>query len=416
MRSRPLVFLALLLPLLLAPALAPRAAGAAAPPSTVAGGLRVMHTARYRVHTDLEYALAEDLGRRMDAMYDEYARRLSNFDAPRSGSKFDVYLFARRKDYLKFVGPGMANTFGVTVPDLNIVASFLEEQGRDNLRATLKHEAFHQFAHSVIHKNLPPWLDEGMAVMFQEGIWTGRSFRLGQVPPRRVRQLRHDIANGRVVDFRQMMILPLEQWNAATERDRFAGGRNYNQSWAMCHFLVYAGEDGKPKYRARFLDMLKRIQNGTDASEAFKQAFSPNVEGFQAKFTQWASTLSATPDATLIERQNILADVLAMASKRGRRFDAVAEFRDAMVRTGWQGTYSNGDLEWETDPNPRVYFRALDGRDYARDEFYFDLRPGAPLPDVVLNSPGQIRLRTVFHDKPGGGGIEHEVLVEGAAR
>src|SRR5690349_13493505 len=143
MRARPL-----LIPFLLVCGLL------ALPPAAARADLRVMHTAHYRVHTDLEYALAEDLGKRLDAMYDEYARRLSNFDTPHSGSKFDVYLFAKRKDYLKFVGPRLANTWGVTVNEINVVASFLEEQGRDNLRSTLKHEAFHQFAHLVINKEL----------------------------------------------------------------------------------------------------------------------------------------------------------------------------------------------------------------------------------------------------------------------
>ena len=51
-------------------------------PLARAGELRILGTTHYRLHTDLDPKLAEDLGRRMDAMWEEYARRLANFDAP----------------------------------------------------------------------------------------------------------------------------------------------------------------------------------------------------------------------------------------------------------------------------------------------------------------------------------------------
>src|SRR3954470_13035285 len=141
----------------------------------------------------------------------------------------------------------MSNAAGVTIPDINVVAADLESQGRDSLRQTLQHEAFHQFASSVISDDLPPWLNEGLAVMFQEGIWTGRTFLLGQVPPRRVRQLQQDIAVIRLVDFRAMLKMSLNEWNRTLDSDRLAGSRQYTQAWAMCHFLVYASENGKTK-------------------------------------------------------------------------------------------------------------------------------------------------------------------------
>src|SRR2546423_868648 len=44
--------------------------------------LRLLHSAHYRIYTDLDAPLAEDLSRRMDAMYEEYSRRLADFRAP----------------------------------------------------------------------------------------------------------------------------------------------------------------------------------------------------------------------------------------------------------------------------------------------------------------------------------------------
>src|SRR3712207_6778514 len=42
--------------------------------------LSTVKTKHYLIHSDLDDALVYDLGRRMDAMYDEYSRRLSDFD------------------------------------------------------------------------------------------------------------------------------------------------------------------------------------------------------------------------------------------------------------------------------------------------------------------------------------------------
>src|SRR6185295_13641529 len=132
------------------------------------------------------------LARRMDAMFDDYSRRLADFNPDRR-AKFEVYLFKKRSDYLTFTKNKVPNTGGVFMPGRDTLAAFLEGQGRDALRRTLQHEAFHQFAFNAISPNLTPWVNEGLATVFEEGIFMGRSFSLGQVPPRRVRQLQYDI-------------------------------------------------------------------------------------------------------------------------------------------------------------------------------------------------------------------------------
>lgn len=398
-----------------APAASPAArapAGATRVPHVPSTPLRILHSTHYRIHTDLDRNLTEDLSRRMDAMYEEYSRRLASFDANHSGDKFDVFLFAKRKNYLDFTGNKMSNAGGVTIPDINCVAADLESQGRDALRATLQHEAFHQFAASVISQDLPPWINEGLAVMFQEGIWTGRSFMLGQVPPRRVRQLQKDIADKRLIDFNTMLNMKLSSWNTTLDSDRVAASTQYTQAWAMCHFLVYATENGQYKYRARFLDLLQRIHAGTDSMEAFKIAFSPNVEGFQKKFLAWAKTLGSTPEATLIEHHNVLADMLTTFASEGKRFGTMNEFRKMLVDGGYQMQYTVNDLKWVTDANPKIYFNDLAGKPYQPHEQYFELHGNAPMPDFVCDPVGQIHLRTRFYDAPGGK-VERETLVEG---
>ena len=235
---------------------------------------RQFETRHYRVWTDVDLELARDLCARMDAMYDEYARRFASLGAgvPQT-EKFDVRIFALREDYARFTRDRLPNTGGIFMPGRKLLAVFVEGQGRDGVRRTLQHEAFHQFAHRAVGPDMPVWLNEGIAQVFEEAIWTGDAFVLGQVPPRRIRQLQQDLKEDRLINFRKLFAMDDAAWERAFQ-DPAAMATQYNQAWAMAHYLLYAtGTDGQPVHRARVLDMLRRCKNGAAPTEAFTQAF-----------------------------------------------------------------------------------------------------------------------------------------------
>lgn len=103
------------------------------------GGLREIKTRHYEMHTDLPDGIARDFAERLDAMYDEYARRLSDFPPPKSVKNLPVYLFQKQEDYVAFTKS--PNTGGVFKPGpQTFLASFLEGQGLEEMRHTLQHE------------------------------------------------------------------------------------------------------------------------------------------------------------------------------------------------------------------------------------------------------------------------------------
>src|SRR5437763_16402672 len=117
----------------------------------------------------------------------------------------EVYLFQSRGDDISFPGNRIQSSGGVFMPAKHTLAAFLEGQGHDGLRRTLQHEAFHQFAFSAISPDLPIWLNEGLAQLFEEALWTGNGFMLGQVPPRRIRQMKADIDAHRLIPFKTFL-------------------------------------------------------------------------------------------------------------------------------------------------------------------------------------------------------------------
>src|SRR5687767_5706315 len=277
-----------LLPLLLVAAPLARVAPAAGPPN-----MREMQIRHYRIHTDLDFELANDLANRLDAMYEAYSWRLRLFkEDGRPLPRFEVYLYTNSNDYLALTGQRMKHTGGVFMSGRNLLASFLKGQGRDGLRRTLQHEAFHQFAHTVISPNMPVWLNEGLAQVFEEAVWNGSNFSLDQVPPRRIRQLQADLQNRRFVKFETLMGLSPMEWAKRLEIDQQTGATQYNQSWAMVYFLINARDDDDGyRYRQRLLRLLELLRDGKEADAAFRSAFGQNIEGFEKRFVEYARQL-----------------------------------------------------------------------------------------------------------------------------
>ena len=396
-----------LIPFLAVLALAPARSDAAGPP-----GLRVIETRHYRIHTDLDFELANDLAQRLEAMYSAYSWRLRVFaEDGREIPRFEVYLYRRQRDYLNLTGQRMKHTGGVFMSGRNLLASFLEEQGRDALRRTLQHEAFHQFAHTVISPNMPVWLNEGLAQVFEEAVWNGSNFSLEQVPPRRIRQLQADLQNRRFVKFETLMGLSPMEWAKRLEIDQQTGATQYNQSWAMVYFLINARDDDDGyRYRQRLLRLLELLHQGKEADAAFRSAFGQNIEGFEKRFVEYARQLKPTPQATLLENQDVLGDLIVELKRLGKQYDTVDALRDAVVQGRYRLTYTRGALKWTTDDDVGVYFSDATGHPFRADQLFFQDRRGAPLPDLVCRYSPEMQFRTRFFVE--NGKIEHEVLTE----
>jgi hypothetical protein len=374
--------------------------------------LRQFNTRHYLVHTDLDTALSADLAQRLDAMYDEYSQRLALFQGKGAVPRLEVYLFRTQRDYSAFTGGKMQNSGGVFLPGENLLAAFLGDLGRDQLRRTLQHEAFHQFAYNAIATELPVWLNEGLAQYFEEGLWNGDGFLHGEVPPRRLRQLRADMEGDRLVPFSELLHMNNDTWTARLAASRADGVTQYNQSWAMVHFLVTAQDDGgQYLYRSRLIDMLRLLHAGKSPDDAFHDAFGSNVDGFHDRFIAYAGRLKATAEATVIENQGVLADLMIDFERNGRRFSDIPSLRRFVIKGRYALHYSRGDLAWDTDPDMNNYFCDLAGRPFDADELYLSPRTGAPLPDLVCRYSGRMVLRTRFHDAENGT-VDHELLIE----
>lgn len=373
-------------------------------------GMRVIKTKYYSVHTDLkDEDFTKDLTTRMDIMYEQYVRAWPEFRPPAKAAAQPVYIFESKAKYGSFVGvAAAANTGGLFRGGPHAyLTSFLEGQGRDALRRTLQHEAFHQFAYFNISRAIPTWLNEGLAQVFEEGIWTGKTFILGQIPPRRIRQLQADVQKHALVTFDKFLFITNRQWGESLHASLEQGATNYNEAWAVAHFL---SEGNNPDMRKKLVQLLQRlhVDENTDPTDAFKQYFS-DTRSFQNRFDRWAQTMRPTPEATLIERQETLGDFLIGLSNEGKKYDTIAEFRGDVVGSGMAMSYTHGAVKYSTDKDPAVYFSDLSGKLYTDAQLLLEPVAGAPLPDIVCHPNGLFVVRTHFYK--GAAHLEHEVSI-----
>jgi len=379
----------------------------AATTASATPNLTLTRTKFYLIHSDLDDALIYDLGTRLDSMYAEYSRRLSDFDLRADRKPLDVYLFRTKADYTAFTAGKHQNTGGVFLPSRNQLVSYLDGQ-RDTLRRTLQHEAFHQFAHKALGPNVPVWLNEGLAQLFEEGIWTGEGFLMQQVPPRRLRQLQSDIKNNKLLPLKTILELSPDQWAANLSKDAGAGTIQYNQAWAMIHYMAY-GDSGKNGLK--LVEMLRALTRGKEGLPAFEDAYGANLTAFRNGFERYASSLQPTEESTLIDRHEVLTDLCAQLADRGKTFRDVAEFRKLVDSYRYKLRYTRGQVSWTADPGS--YFRDGNGRAYPQETLFFDARPGGPLPDLVFKQAGlRLSLRGRFFTSQDGKKLEYEVLVE----
>jgi hypothetical protein len=278
--------------------------------------LRIYHTPYYIIHTDLPEENVPEVLVRMNRMAEEFQNRTRDFSR-RIQNRLPFYLYQNERDYLAAGGvPGSAGAF--TGETLMAVA----DRGvtRDTWH-TIQHEGFHQFANAVIGGNLPIWVNEGLAEYFGEAIFTGDGFITGVIPPWRLQRVKNGIQRGHFMPIERMMMLTHAEWNADLDL------ANYDQAWAMVHFLAHA-DDGR--YQPALTAFMHEIARGRNWEIAWRSSFG-DAAGFEQRWQAWWMDLPANPTADLYRQVTVatLTSFLARATAMQQAFDSFEAFHTA---------------------------------------------------------------------------------------
>jgi hypothetical protein len=212
-------------------------------------------TPHYVVYTTItDQHLLESLALVMEGALQRYQDLAPG--VPVSDRRMECYVFANRRQWAQFTREKTGDDAslylhitrgGYTVGDRYVVY-YIGDAGTLSVAA---HEGFHQFAARNFKMRVPPFLEEGLASMFENVQWDhGRPIWDLDNNPNRLSSLRIGASAGK--------LLPLEEL-AGMHAGQVVNGPSagisafYGESWAFARFLL-SQENGK--YRPRLQRLL----------------------------------------------------------------------------------------------------------------------------------------------------------------
>ena len=273
----------------------------------------------YRIHTNLDREEAAEYGEHMDLIFREYSQRFSILRGEERDKK-DLYLLRTRPDYigtLRRFGIAAENSGGVYFygPRGSGLATWVEDMSRDQVFNTLQHEGFHQFADSKLGRELPLWLNEGLAEYFGSAIIVDGEVRLGIVEADRIEKIRAAVESRDALGFDELLNIQSAQWHANMAGSP-KGSLQYDQSWSMVHFLVH-GDGGR--YRNAFESYLSELSRGRTHADAFKKSFgTTDTAPFARRWLKFIEEVEPDPYSTALKRLEFLGAGLRWLSRNGQ--------------------------------------------------------------------------------------------------
>ncbi len=308
----------------------------------------VWNSRYYAIKSDLPQEELREYATHLDATFEAYPRRLGTLRQNLPAS-FDVMLFAKRSDYettLRYnYSINAAGTGGMFFSNNqgSALAIWTEGLPRPRVHHVIQHEGFHQVAFALFQYNLPPWVNEGLAEFFGEGVMVDGQLIIGQTNPRVIARIKDAIETQTYIPFLQMVNMDGLTWNASVSNG--SAQLQYEQAWSMVHFLVY-GDGGK--YSEAFSNYLRFLNAGARSYDAFVQAFGTNnVDNFEKRWIEFAQAARPSSFVTAMERAEFLAAGLRALSLRGVYPKSLDDLRDELRKIGFTYTHSEHSIETE---------------------------------------------------------------------
>lgn len=374
----------------------------------------IIQTRHYRVRTDISQTVARAISRHMEAMYGEYRRRMSSLPGRRGAVRFEVVIFKDQADYGVFVGPRGRNSGGMFIGHRNSLASFGTEADMERILRVLRHEGFHQFAAGFIGRTMPIWLNEGMAVFFENSEWTTEGLQIGLVPPGRLALLKRARAAKRLLPLVKMLLMSDATWSRNVNSGAEAGDLQYAEAWSMVHFLVY-GDKGK--YRRHLERYIRQVAKGRSGQQAFNDVFAGDAKGFERRWLAYMDSLKPGDHIRCEHRLLLLVHLLQGVGDRPEVSGDIKTFYEAAVGQklgAWEGWASVG-LKVRSDDIKAVKSLFVCPNDKKQEKPYsyeFEKAKGAAggLPIIVCrHHAGMIYRATVVRDATTGA-LEPRIL------
>jgi len=232
---------------------------------------------------------------------DEDAPPPATMDQEDELGRFSVLVFGTENDYQEFgqafLGGATEHTGGMFISGLDLLL-ILDRGNPDDSRRVLFHEAFHQFMRRYV-KNPPVWLNEGLAVYYEQGVPTRKGgLRYDQPDTRYWKLCRKAVQTDCAIPLWTVIKAPKIEFYSATRaglpgryKKALKKSLYYGQSYTLVHLLL-SDAGGRDKLR-EYLRALA-ADDGTKTAEITREHFGPDVCAHMTPY--WTRHIESRPE------------------------------------------------------------------------------------------------------------------------
>ena len=172
------------------------------------------------------------------------------------------------------------------------------ERARQRLFQRLFHEAFHAYLLNFVYPpadgDLPRWLNEGLAQIFETAIFEVGELRIGHADEERLRAVRRALSKNTLLPLADLLRSRPRQFLIAHDGDRQVSDRHYLTSWALAFYLTFEGKVlGTPA-----LDQYVRdLKRGVEPVDAFTKLTGKPLPQFERDYLDYLRHLR--PDGSV---------------------------------------------------------------------------------------------------------------------
>jgi hypothetical protein len=156
----------------------------------------------------------------------------------------------------------------------------------------LFHEAFHAYLLNFVYPpregELPRWLNEGLAQIFETAVFEVGELRVGHADKERLEAVRQALGKDALLPLADLLRAGPKQFQVAHDSDKHISDRYYLASWALAFYLTFDRKLlGTPALDA----YVRQLRRGVDPVEAFRDLTGQPLAAFERDFLHYLNHL-----------------------------------------------------------------------------------------------------------------------------
>jgi hypothetical protein len=165
-------------------------------------------------------------------------------------------------------------------------------RARQRLFQRLFHEAFHAYLLNFVYPpregELPRWLNEGLAQIFETAVFEVGELRIGHADEERLNAVRGALAKNALLPLADLLRSRADQFLVAHDGDKRVSDRSYLASWALAFYLTF---DRKLIGTPALDSYVRQLHRGSDPLEAFRELTGQPLSAFERDFLHYLNHL-----------------------------------------------------------------------------------------------------------------------------